>query len=1816
MAQNPQDRQYNLISLGQQFRKTLKPRDAQEEEKLKLLSDADLGFAVALSSPEWMARTGAKSVDELEQQWIANSSLLGHIASSQSGLPNFQRPEVPTVRDWMDRGVAEVLPTTTHVPAQPGTLKTALQALASDSLDTAVPGLRLGRVFDESRAVAALDPNVQAAQVGFASGASSNLIPALRRGVAQHSAQSPAQAESVGSGQLAGILSQVATSLPLATGRAAAAGVGALLGGTHEAGRLELQEEVTGKDVPLLNKALGIAGQTALGGVTGYAPASIGRKIANPFVRPIAQVASGSAIGAGSNALAVGGQQLASGEALDLTTPEAIQAMKMGGAMGLGLGLGGAIADAPWELLRQRRAGPDVPDAPTPPPSPLSVSETFWQEVPKGQPVDINVGGMAMSFEAFDNVRGVGRTIHGQEIILDRIKWEAFEKARQAAPSTPIGITPEGHLQMQDGSIQLDPSKVPGDQPPLPLRVRETVTAQAPVAEMPPIRYADGDQLRLFDGQRQAAPVEEQLPLPFDDPRSPESQLAFDFFSHKATPLGPRQPMQASLPFGEVSRMPFSGGAAIGATPLRELSHTPNAGLFRKWGLLIGSAQGKKTANAVLAARMAEIDDLWMGEMKRAPGTIRLAKVVPGGPEHALTEADKWEKGFLSQGANLNAYIQLKQSPTGPGIVRAQLYPPEQAVTFPTSQHPVYVREAQMALDKAKQTFNAMPSPENRVRLEMALVNRYGTPVLQAIPETLQIAATLMATARRGGRVVEFATDPGESLRAYLSQWTKVPVQRFKGGGITVTITPRMRDDLLALGVGGVGVAAQEADPDVNIDDDLSLSVLGIPVPRVNRSLMRLLAQSVRMKDMAMGAATGAAVGGPIGGAVGAVVGPMAGSAVRKVRTPPDALWSSLDAIAKKHPHVAATLSANPLNAPAGTPREMLQAAWASVRDAAEDLGAGLRGDASGNPARSPYDGLWTFGALRKIGAPAQDALTYLQRFMRQRMDLPTLVIGQMTSTLGHLRNASDMRLFSEVTMTSRRLENYLRVVANGGTFKLEQPLAGSNLKAVDIADLIAYHQDLMGEVQKNPAVQAAWAQHQTLMRSVGEELVKRGFLDLQNMLDQPHYFREIMIRNITQVDPVTGKVTGKPLTQGSRRPIRLSGQGWAKRVKGHEGETLHDYGEVQSRYLFETLGDLHKDDLIRDLAILYDKNAIMQKYGQQGADALGSWVQFSWKAGRPPVHLPESIVAELTRQFDRIPVTDAVLGRITSTLKAQLINGTGLGYYTRNFFSDTANMFETSPVWMGQGHVGGWKQIVEAMQEIEHPGPETTRALAEGLEEGLGVGAASADIAEHTLRHPILQLLSVKPSDSLTKKVTTGALEPLRGFQFARDEFRNALERRPREILFIKTLRDLQRRDKGAFATPAHIQEAAHLTDQRMVAYSDQTDFIRQKLAGVLFPFFSWTGKMLQNRVPFMLRNGETKLQSLDRTGRIAARSILSIGVTTALWNEMMAPDAEATLDENLRRQPHILIPLGDWDGDGSDNVMYLGMSGPANAVGMLTGTANPIGRLIDVVVGREGLWDATIGESAKQIRSQWGSLLNPVLTVPVGVATNTDVRTGRPLVNENLPMKEKLWAWSRYLVTQLPPFSHMNRAAREANDPGETLGQFVYRMTLGGNMRFFEKRDLLTKAGHRDLMEAIAEGVEAHTKEELAQRYGDAPVGGVLRRKGDSVEFRPVPTKEFLKELGPSTTWMLYLYTKHGTSNPSQFTAWNAAVSDLAQQLSQEMGGTADPGDGGLTWDLVGRMAQMEQQNPAWYTIPKIVEAQEKRKKNLKGWIFGGRE
>jgi len=117
---------------------------------------------------------------------------------------------------------------------------------------------------------------------------------------------------------------------------------------------------------------------------------------------------------------------------------------------------------------------------------------------------------------------------------------------------------------------------------------------------------------------------------------------------------------------------------------------------------------------------------------------------------------------------------------------------------------------------------------------------------------------------------------------------------------------------------------------------------------------------------------------------------------------------------------------------------------------------------------------------------------------------------------------------------------------------------------------------------------------------------------------------------------------------------------------------------------------------------------------------------------------------------------------------------------------------------------------------------------------------------------------------------------------------------------------------------------------------------------------------------------------------------------------------------------------------------------------------------------------------------------------------------------------------------------------------------------------------------------------------------------LGGVVRRKGDGLEINPVPTKKFLQELGPSTTWLLYRYTKYGTSNPGQFAAWNAAIPRLAKQLGQEMGGVSrDPGDGDVSWDLVARMTQVEQQNTPWYVIPKIVEEQERRKRNLKGWL-----
>jgi hypothetical protein len=266
-----------------------------------------------------------------------------------------------------------------------------------------------------------------------------------------------------------------------------------------------------------------------------------------------------------------------------------------------------------------------------------------------------------------------------------------------------------------------------------------------------------------------------------------------------------------------------------------------------------------------------------------------------------------------------------------------------------------------------------------------------------------------------------------------------------------------------------------------------------------------------------------------------------------------------------------------------------------------------------------------------------------------------------------------------------------------------------------------------------------------------------------------------------------------------------------------------------------------------------------------------------------------------------------------------------------------------------------------------------------------------------------------------------------------AQDRFREFRENIPRLAKFMAEI------ERGA--TP---EQAASVTRRELVDYTRLTDFERVWVRGFMAPFYTWFKKNAENWLPGLRRdvNGSRTAGAVEAAGRIG--KVMLPAYMVALYNETFFPDAERNLPEYDRNRLHMLVPT-------KDGLLYLGVTGPANAAAGLVGLQGFTQRSIDLLRGRTTPSEE-FERSGRQMRNNVLGLLTP-FTEPFEQLTNTDLRSGRRIVSdyEDLTPGERRTRRVQHAIDRFAPVSQLTRSAGDATGTPETADALVRRLLFG---------------------------------------------------------------------------------------------------------------------------------------------------------------------
>lgn len=1180
--------------------------------------------------------------------------------------------------------------------------------------------------------------------------------------------------------------------------------------------------------------------------------------------------------------------------------------------------------------------------------------------------------------------------------------------------------------------------------------------------------------------------------------------------------------------------------------------------------------------------------------------------------------------------------------------------PSKMPTWLPATPIGAYRNEAISRLNAIKASFDATPTPQLEARLKAELTALYGgrTPAAIKVDESAfrfhtSMRAIMAATEAGASRallpITDASQDAVERVAAEFGlDFAKSVAAVGDHGGVprkflVVPITAEMRTSIqagftlpranISTAVRAIAAATLMGDEDESdTADGAKMLAASLLLPRLSPRLLKWIKTNPLPARMITGGLVGGAAGKlvakdeheGVGTAAGAALGLLNAAGLHGLisRGASVALWDDIEKLHAALPNVSATLQPNSIreerwNAFRRLPNQSLGSWLRMVAQKNTEAWRELHGDPT--KAIRP-SGFTNYASIKRLGEVGRPAVEYLNRYQRQLEDRAQIVQRTVLPALAPLTNAGELRLFDEFLMIRQRMEDYFSHQDIG---KVEQPdpmiqasreAAGqAPLNAVLPTDVIDMHRELAYLVNQHPNVRAAVDRFDQMMGALGEEMVSRGMLTAEELAKSgPHY----PAYKIYELNPaLIAEIPGAG-------PYSIAARNNPDFLRGGLGPTLHSYTEVLPKFVGELHTRFTKDDLVRDLAAAYDPSRIVAQYGQGAVQQL-DYVPHNWvrMEGADPVQvaLPRVIKEQLDWQFDGIdravaayPQVLRMWNKATAGVKSWIINGSLGTFYLNNFLGDmfTNHSFTPMAEWPKL-----WGHYVDAALSEFNPAAldEATRArLAAGEAEGLGIGAASAEMSDNLRRDPHVIVVTTNPRASGGQRYVSGLREGWQTGKRGLDKFRTAQEGIGRKAGFLQLM---DSKELSALPEAARVKRAALMTDQRIASYSDTSPAFRALIKNGLLPLFTWYAKQAAERIPYISRDVATLSRDVQGQRAVAALTKALIGgVGASLINNFFTPDVEAAHDDWLKATPHINVPID------ARTTVVLSFPFPGTAVANLAGLGGFTNRVVDMMAGRSDLWEQ-IEQSAATAKRTWTGMVTPMITVPLGAASGADVRTGAPITDPRKPLlgwRGKAADYAKFILGSLPPFSTLSRTAVEAGDLNEGIDEFLLRATVGSVYRVVDNEKAKNVAAHRDFMKAIAEGLE----KAKADRYAATHTAGqkfaiAVGAKGAP---RVAPTKELLQDIGPLQTKLMYALLREnpslgkplGLGDRQSVDSFLADLSDLTKELAHEAGGRADLPDGS-SWDATWRLLQTAQQHPAVVTYDEIIEARKKRSSTL---------
>lgn len=808
-----------------------------------------------------------------------------------------------------------------------------------------------------------------------------------------------------------------------------------------------------------------------------------------------------------------------------------------------------------------------------------------------------------------------------------------------------------------------------------------------------------------------------------------------------------------------------------------------------------------------------------------------------------------------------------------------------------------------------------------------------------------------------------------------------------------------------------------------------------------------------------------------------------------------------------------------------------------------------------------------TFYDLKQAGPQFNDAIGRIQQFNNYLYEIPQKMKLDLEGVFAHLKTPDDYKHFFNIVRLRRDIELMRRPggpsirVPGVGRIPMNPEIetAGGQTRGMVLPEAMATLfnlEDLARTTAPNVLLAADAASN--LMKRIVNEGIGNGWFSPQTAAENQNYFTDYVLTHIFGDLNIPSQPA--PGIRGGKQGYRKTWTG----IREGAGTTLRSYLDVTARRLMEHYADMEKSSLVNDLGRMYDPWLNGTMPGRRPAPGSQLPPGYDWYGFRPNAQnlptqtatgvpllthgyyaLPTPLVKELNMHI--MPVNPALkqANEWMGKFKGLVIRGQGPGFVIRNILGDHAALYSAVPAWQ-------WPQL--ATQELQAIGEMIKRDFGGGSplieraqKAGIGASAAAAEVTEQVMRSKVIRGVAHEPSTGSLPDVLRGAERSV-GNVFTdtwltpSDFMRDWGETIPRLTSFIHEL-----------AAGRTDSEAGRISAARMVDYQDLTPREKRYFRGLLVPFWTFQKKTVQNYVPFTGKDWEgSRAGQAMSAGKRLLQAGVAGGALFALWNLQMYPEAEATLPPWLKDQPHVIVPYG-WDDQKKEwKLMYLSLSGPANVAGRSFGMGNAMTRGINLATGRTDL-RSELYRSGKQIREAWVGQVGPMVSMPYGLWTGEDLRTGYAFSPENATTGEKVTDRLMGTVLALPPLSMLFRAASEGRTSDETSLNFLKRATLGslGGTIDLEKNRL----AEVQRQFAAARGEDTEQQAQLARE--------TLMSKEQLVGFLPgaqnpraVPTRGLVEKIGPANTLNLYLAAKDSGEAGKSFAA---GLRTIAQEMMQ---------------------------------------------------------